>query len=437
LSTQIQKYKLTELDGGGRVVSEKLPAVRSISLGFWLGSGSRHERPGESGISHFIEHLLFKGSDRFPATEIAELFDSIGADINAATAREYTVVHARFLDEHLEEAFEVMADMVLRPAFREVDQEREVVVEEIAMYEDSPSELIADYLTSAIFGDHPLGKSVLGTAEIIGAVSAGQLRRYHSDHYTLPNLVIAGAGNIEQEELASLAAVHLEGANGDPAAAQTAAPAEPPAGGSGGAAFYQKDTQQYHVCFGGLGLPRGSQDKYAVSILDSILGSTASSRLFQEVREKRGLVYSIYSYASFYSDSGLVGVYFGCRGDSVEEVTGIVSGQLRSLMDDGISGEELRRAKESAKGKIVLGMETSQSRMSRLGKLTVTGSEILTLDEIIEKVNAVTAADVQQVAQRLYDPDKLSAVAIGPDIDVFERAVRRLSGAQDTEIRVA
>ncbi len=434
--TQIQKYSLKQLDGGGRVVSEKLPSVRSISLGFWLGSGSRHERPGEGGISHFIEHLLFKGSDRYGAVEIAQIFDSIGADLNAATSREYTVVYARFLDEHLEEAFEVIADMVLRPAFKEIDQEREVVVEEIAMYEDSPGDLITDYLTRAIFGDHPLGNSVLGTADVISSVNEGQLRRYHSEHYTRPNLVIAGAGNVDHRELVTLAARHLDGANGDRATAQTDIPPPVPERTAGGACFYKKDTQQYHVCFGGLGLSRSSEEKYAVSILDSILGSTASSRLFQEVREKRGLVYSIYSYASFYADTGLVGIYFGCRGDSVAEVTGIICDQIHSIMEDGVRDRELERAKESAKGKIVLGMETTHSRMSRLGKLTVTGSEILSIDEIIERVNAVTAEDITGLARRLYDPGKLAAVAIGPEVSVFEEAVRRLGGVAGAPVRM-
>ena len=328
-----------------------------------------------------------------------------------------------------------MADMVVRPAFVEIDQEREVVIEEIAMYEDSPGELIADYLTQSIFGEHPLGKSVLGTAEIIGSVSEQNLRRFHASHYTLPNMVISAAGNVEQEQLTALAAQHLDGANGAMAAAQTTEPPPVPARAAHSSCFYEKDTQQYHVCFGGLGLSRGSEDKFTISILDSILGSTASSRLFQEVREKRGLVYSIYSFASFYSDTGLVGVYFGCRGDSMAEVSGIVADQIRSVMRDGVDDRELTRAKESAKGKIVLGMETTHSRMSRLGKLTVTGSEILDIDEIIEKVNKVTAEDVMRLAREYYDPEKLTAVAIGPDADVFEGSLRRFSGDEQLVVR--
>lgn len=378
---------------------------------------------------------MFKGSARFGATEIAQIFDSFGGELNAATAREYTVMHARFLDEHLEDAFEVMADMVIHPAFNQVDLEREVVVEEIAMYEDSPGELIADYLVQTIFGAHPLGKSVLGTTEIIGAVSEEQIRKYHAGHYTLPNMVVAAAGNVEQAELVRLSEKYLaEGDNKAPAAHAIPAP-EVPSKAAESACFYEKDTQQYHICFGSLGLSRHAEERFALSILDSILGSSASSRLFQEVREKRGLAYSVYSYSSLYSDTGLVGVYYGCRGDSVAEVAKIVVDQIESLMNDTIDETELERAKESAKGRIVLGMETTHSRMSRLGKLTVTDSEILLLDSIIERINQVTADDVMAMASRYFDPKRLTAVAIGPDAGVFEKALAILNGERELQVK--
>ena len=416
------------------MVSEKLPSVRSVSLGFWIGAGSRYEEPSESGISHFIEHLLFKGSSRYGATEIAQIFDGFGGELNAATAREYTVVHARFLDQHLEEAFDVIADMVLKPVFAEIDLEREVVVEEIAMYEDSPGELIADYLTQTIFGEHPLGKSVLGTSRIISSVTPERIQRYHQGHYTLPNMVIAAAGNVEQARLVELARTHLSGGNGSRPLAETLAPPAPPAADQG-ACFYVKETQQYHVCFGGLGMSRHSPEKYALSILDTVLGGTASSRLFQEVREKRGLAYSVYSYSTLYSDTGLVGVYFGCRGESVAEVAGIVAEQIRSLAETPLEEEELSRAKENAKGRVVLGMETTHSRMSRLGKLTVTNSEILDIDEIIEKIDSVTAAEVMELAARYYRPENLTAVAIGPESTVFEKALDLLGGARELVLK--
>ncbi|MHB1326403.1 MAG: M16 family metallopeptidase [Thermoleophilia bacterium] len=399
-----------------------------------MGAGSRYELPEESGVSHFIEHLLFKGGSRFDAVEIAQIFDGFGGELNAATAREYTVVHARFLDEHLDEAFEVMADMVLHPVFADIDLEREVVVEEIAMYEDSPSELITDYLTQVLFDGHPLGKSVLGTTKIIGSVTPEQIRGYHAGHYTLPNMVVAAAGNLEQERLVELARRHLAGGNG--AAPQAAMiPAPPVAEKTKNACFYQKDTQQYHVCFGGLGLSRHSERRFALSILDGILGGSASSRLFQEVRDKRGLAYSVYSFDALYSDTGLVGVYFGCRGDSVAEVTGIVAEQIEMIIADGVSDDELVRARESAKGRVVLGMETTHNRMSRLGKLTVTDSGILSLDEIIERIDSVTADEVRSLARDFYRPQELVAVGIGPDLKVFEQALETLGGRRELEVK--
>ncbi len=428
--TSIQKYSFEQLPGGGRVISEKLKSVRSVSLGFWIGAGSRYEGHPESGISHFIEHLLFKGSSRYTATEIARTFDAFGGEVNAATAREYTVVHARFLDRHLQEAFDVIADIVLSPAFADIDSERQVVVEEIAMYEDSPAELIADYLTRAIFGSHPLGKSVLGTAAIIGSMAPEQIREYHRSHYRLPNLVIAAAGNVEQAQLVEMARTTLAAGNGSPPLAAALSPPEAPALAPK-SSFHVKDTQQYHVCFGGAGLSRHSPRRFALSILDTVLGGTASSRLFQEVREKRGLAYSVYSYATNFSDTGLVGIYYGCRADSVAEVTEIAAGQLRSLAETAIGGEELDRAKENVKGRLVLGLETTHSRMSRLGKLTVTGTEILDIDEIIERIDAVTAADVMELAADYYRPEALAAVAIGPEAAVFEQALASLGGERE------
>lgn len=402
-------------------------------MGLWIGAGSRYEEPSESGISHFIEHLLFKGGSRYSALDIAEIFDSFGGELNAATAKEYTVVHARFLDKHLEDAFEVIADMTLSPTFAEVDLEREVVVEEINMYQDSPGEMIADYVTEAIFDGHPLGKRVLGTLDIIGAVSLDSIRGYHRNHYTLPNMVVAAAGNIDHDALVELSGKYLAGGIGaKPAAVSLPAPVRPEAPR---ACFYEKDTQQYHVSFGGLGLPRGHERRFALSILDSILGSSASSRLFQEVREKRGLAYAVYSYHSFYADTGLVGIYFGCRGESLPEVTGIVADQIRSIMSDGVGAEELARAKESAKGRLVLGMETTHNRMTRLGKLTVTGAEILDIDELIAKIDAVTVEDVRSLAADLFDPAQLVAVAIGPEAGVFEEALEKMGGDRQMALR--
>ncbi|MBE0429504.1 MAG: insulinase family protein [Thermoleophilia bacterium] len=345
------------------------------------------------------------------------------------------MIHARFLDEHLEDALAVMADMVIHPTFAEADLEREVVAEEINMYEDSPSELIADNLTEAIFDGHPLGKSVLGTMEVIESVTLDQVRSYHQSHYRLPNMVVAAAGNVEHDELTELASVYLATGNG--ARAEAPGTGELPAATSAAARFTRKETQQYHVSFGGLGVHRQDERRFALSILDGILGGSASSRLFQEVRDKRGLAYSVYSYSTAYSDSGLIGVYFGSRAESVGEITRIVVNQLRSIMEDGVTEKELHRAKENAKGRLVLGMETTHNRMSRLGKLSVTDAAILDLDELIARVEAVTAAEVKDLARELYQPDRLTAVGIGPDAGVFEEAMEILGGERLLTVKEA
>ncbi len=300
----MQKVTLSELDSGERVVSERLNGVRSVSLGFWIDVGSRDERDDRAGVSHFIEHLLFKGSRRFDAQTIAETFDAMGAELNAATSRENTVVFARVPDHHVETALDVMADMVFAPAFAEVDQEREVVLEEIAMYEDSPQELVHDLFSQAVFGDHPLGRPVIGTADVISTVSRRALSAYHRTAYAPGNVVVAAAGNLEHDRLVALLQ-KSERRAGAPARAGTRVRrpfTRPPAPAL---RFQRKDTEQYHVCLGATGISRSDRRRFAASLLDSVLGGSASSRLFQEIREKRGMAYAVYSFASQYSDTGV------------------------------------------------------------------------------------------------------------------------------------
>src|ERR1700751_70506 len=292
----MQKVVLSELDSGERVISERVASVRSVSLGFWIDVGSRDERDDRAGVSHFIEHLLFKGSRRFDAQEIAETFDAMGAELNAATSRENTVVYARVPDRHVERALEVMTDMVFAPSFAEVDQEREVVLEEIAMYEDTPQELVHDLFSEAVFGTHPLGRPVIGTAEVISTVSRRALSGYHRTAYAPGNVVVAAAGNIEHDRLVALLQ-KSERRAGAPARAGTRArraPATLPGPG-------------LRLCLGATGISRSDRRRFAASLLDAILGGSASSRLFQEIREKRGMAYAVYSFASQSTDTGLVG----------------------------------------------------------------------------------------------------------------------------------
>ncbi len=422
--TQSDGHQLTELDSGVRVVTEEMPSVRSVALGFWIRVGSRNETIEQAGISHFLEHLLFKGTDRFSSTEIDQIFDGLGAEINAGTGKETTSVYARFLDQHLERAFDVMADMVLRPSYPDIDSERQVVIEEIAMYEDEPSDKVHDVLSRAVFGDHPLGRPIIGTAEVIAGVPVPDIAAYHDGRYTAPNLVVAGAGRLSHDKLVSLVEGAFGAGPGEPNVPEAAsASAEPRV------CFHEKQTEQYHVALGAPGLPRGDERRFILRVLDTILGGSSSSRLFQEVREKRGLAYSVYSYASQYVDSGQVVLYVGTRPDRVGEALDVIGDELRKLQDSSITEEELERAKENVKGRTVLSMESTLARMNRLGSSVLMGVPLMTLDEVVAAIDAVTLEEVSSLARELFDPMKMSAAGVGGDEDSFSSALEAVNPA--------
>jgi predicted Zn-dependent peptidase len=406
-------------------VTEAVSSVRSVALGLWVRTGSRDETPAQAGVSHFLEHLLFKGTKRYSAIEIAEIFDGLGASVNAATGKESTNLYARFLDTHTEEAFDLLSEMLLGPTYPEIDSEREVVLEEIAMYEDEPQDKVHDVLDEAVFGGHPLGRRVLGEAEVISSIPIPEIDAYHRARYTGGNIVVAAAGNLEHERIVELARKHVE----PPAASGDGAKPEAPEVDGSQVGFQQKDTEQFHVCFGGPGIDRGDERRYALSILDTVFGGSTSSRLFREVREKRGLAYSVGSYTQQYVDSGLIGLYVGTRGDNVEEACGIIGRELGSIHSDGITEDELSRAKESVKGRMVLSSESTAARMGRIGKSVLFDTPLLTLDELLEKIDAVTRDDVHELARELYVPDSLSAAAIAPDEDRFRAALAPVSEA--------
>jgi predicted Zn-dependent peptidase len=420
-------HKLTELDSGIRVVTEALPSVRSIALGFWIGTGSRHEQIEQAGVSHFLEHLLFKGTDRFSSLEIDQIFDGMGAEVNAGTGKETTSVYSRFLDQHLDRAFDVMADMVLRPAYADVDSERQVVIEEIAMYEDEPSDKVHDVLADAVFGDHPLGRPIIGTAEVVGSVPIPDIAAYHDLRYTPRNMVVAGAGNLEHEKIVEM----VQQALGDrPSAAPEPATIGPaPAWRGPRACFFEKETEQYHLCLGGPGIPRGDDRRFALRVLDTILGGSSSSRLFQEVREKRGLAYSVYSYTSQYVDSGQMGLYVGTRPDRAAEALDVMATELRRIVSEPVPSDELERAKENVKGRTALSFESTLTRMNRLGSAVLTDVPVMSLDEIVAAIEAVNADDVAALAKELLDPDKLSAAGVGGDEDAFRSALEPVSAS--------
>jgi predicted Zn-dependent peptidase len=422
----VQNWALTELDSGERVVSERLDHVRSVAVGMWIGAGSRDEDAAESGVTHFIEHLLFKGTARYNALEIAEIFDGLGGELNAATSREHTLVYARVPDHHLETAMDVMSDMVFAPAFAELDSEREVVLEEIAMYEDAPQDLVHDLISEAVFGEHPLGRPVIGTSEVISSIPREAIARYHDQMYVPANIVVSGAGNLAHEQLVELVERALVRRASTVEAHVNVRPplvTEPPPR----LRFQRKDTEQYHVCLGAPGISRSDRRRFAASLLDAILGGSASSRLFQEIREKRGMAYAVYSFASQYTDTGQIGVYLGTREDNLGEALAITAEQIADIAGGNLPERELVRAKENLKGRILLSMESTSTRMNRLGKSLISDSELLSLDRIVAEIDAVEARSVCELATALLDPDRLSAACIGPSEERFVSALERIT----------
>jgi predicted Zn-dependent peptidase len=424
----VQKYVLSELDSGERVISERVSSVRSVALGFWIGAGSRDERANRAGVSHFIEHLLFKGSRSYSAQDIAEIFDALGGELNAATSREHTVVYARVPDSHVEEAVDVMADMVYAPVFSDVDSEREVVLEEIAMVEDTPQELVHDLFSEAVFGGHPLGRPVIGTAEVISSISPRAIRAYHRAMYVGGNVVVAAAGNVGHERFVKLLeAARRRKTEAPPKGTRVRPPlvkAPPP-----GLRFARKETEQYNVCLGAPGIARSDRRRFAASLLDGILGGSASSRLFQEIREKRGMAYAVYSFAGQYTDTGVVGIYLGTREDNLAACVEIAAEQVADIAAGNLRDQELVRAKENVKGRIMLSMESTSNRMSRLGKSLITDTELLSFDRIIAEIDAVEPEAVSELAGLLLAPERLSAACVGPSEERFHEAVERLNPA--------
>jgi predicted Zn-dependent peptidase len=424
---RVQKYEISELDSGERIITERVPSVRSVAIGYWIGTGSRDEKDERAGVSHFLEHLLFKGSASYSAQEIAEIFDGLGGELNAATSREHTVLYSRVTDAHLETAVDVMTDMVFSPTFNELDAEREVVLEEIAMYEDTPQELVHDLFSEAVFGDHPLGRPVIGTREVIATVSRRALASYHRSMYVGGNVVVAAAGNLEHNEVVRLIQSAQRGEGAPPKGVRVRRPlvsAPPP-----GLRFQRKDTEQYHVCIGAPGIARSDRRRFAASLLDSILGGAASSRLFQEIREKRGMAYAVYSFGSQYTDTGLVGFYVGTREENLVECLDIAAHEIADIAAGNLRPRELERAKENLKGRIVLGMESTSNRMSRLGKSLITDTELLSVDRIVAEIDAVEPDELAELASMLLAPELLSASGIGPDEDRFAAAVDRVNPA--------
>ena len=419
-------HRLTTLPSGVRIVTEAMPSVRSVSLGFWIGTGSRGESDDQAGLSHLLEHLLFKGTAKYGSLEIDQIFDAMGAELNAGTGKETTSVYARVIDQHLAEAFDVMADMVFRPSLTDIESERAVILEEIAMYEDDPQEKVFDVFGEAVFGEHPLGRAIIGRAPVIAHTPADQIAAFHAARYAPRNVVIAAAGAIDHDALVSLASERAPAQ--DDALAPPTEPAPPLS--TAGRRFERKDTEQYHVCLGGVGLSRHDDRRFALRVLDTIFGGTTSSRLFQEVRERRGLAYAVYSFTSAYRDTGQVGLYIGTRGENLVEAFAIVGTELARLREQAATPEELDRAKENLKGRVVLSLESTGARMNRLGSEVLAQAPLLSLDEVVERIDAVSLEDLEALVDELWAPERLSAAGIGPDDERFEEAMSAVVAAE-------
>jgi predicted Zn-dependent peptidase len=419
------EHRLTTLDSGVRIVTENMPSVRSVSLGFWIGTGSRGESEAEAGLSHLLEHLLFKGSSKYSSLEIDQIFDGMGAELNAGTGKETTSVYARVIDEHLPKAFDVISDMVFRPALNELDAERAVILEEIAMYEDDPQEKVFDVLGQAIFADHPLGRAIIGYAPVIAETPAAEIARFHDSRYLPRNIVIAAAGAVDHDAFVEFAVDHLPKPSDDAASgpAGPLAPVPAPSVTTAARRFEHKDTEQFHVCVGGPGLSRHDDRRFALRVLDTIFGGTSSSRLFQEVRERHGLAYSVYSFTSAYQDAGQVGLYVGTRADNLGAAMAVIDGELARLRSEPATADELARAKENLKGRVLLALESTGARMSRLGSEILAEAPLLGLDEVVERIDAVSLGDLEELATELWDPARLAVAGIGPDEKRFEEAM--------------
>ncbi len=418
----VQDHRLTTLPNGVRVASEAMPGLRSAALGVFVGVGSRDEPEAVGGISHLIEHLLFRGTDRHTALEIAQIFDRFGAELNAATSREYTAIYARVIDSHVDAALGVIGGMVRAPSWDDLDAEREVVLEEIAMYEDAPDDLVHDLIGQAVFEGDALGRPVIGTAAVIERLSEAEIADHHATNYRGHGIVVAAAGAVDHDALVAMIERELGGLS---AAALPSRPLVLPPGPPQ-RVFVAKETEQYHVCLGAPGISRHDDRRFAAGLLDQLLGGGASSRLFQEIRERRGMAYAVYTYGAHYRETGHVGVYVGTREENVAECLGVIGREIAAVAAGALVDDELDRAKDAMKGRIALSLESTSARMGRLGRAFLTGVPLLDTDEISARIDAVTEDDIAALAGELFAPQRLSAACIGPDAEVLDRGMDAL-----------
>ena len=399
------------LDTGLRLITEAMPQVRSVTIGVWLTRGSRHESDAQGGIAHFVEHMLFKGTDTRSAEDIAQAIDSIGGQLDAFTAKEYAGYYIKVLDEHLPLAVDLLSDIIMRPAFvdEEVGREKKVILEEIKMVEDTPDDLVHELFTQHFWEGHPLGRPILGSKETVESFTGASLREYFHGAYVAPNMIISAAGNLEHGRVREL----IDGAFGTLGRTSAALAQRPPAV-TPSVLVRTKELEQSHICLGTNSYQQNHDDRYVSYILNSVLGGSMSSRLFQNVREKRGLAYSVFSGMSAYRDAGNLTIYAGCAADAVEEVIDLSVEELRVLKRTPVPDDELKRAKDHLKGSLMLSLENTASRMSHLARQEIYFDRHFTLDETLAGVQRVTSADIQRVAADLLSNGSLAVTVLGP-----------------------
>ena len=403
-----QKYRLSN---GIRVVVEKIPYMKSVSLGIWVGAGSAHENLNNNGISHFIEHMLFKGTETRTAKEIAEAIDNIGGQLNAFTSKECTCYYAKVLDVHIHVAVDVLTDMLFRSTFldAEIDKEKSVVLEEINMYEDSPEDNVHDLLSSTVFRKHPLGLPILGSCDTINRFDRELLTGYLNRNYTVDNIVISVVGNFNEKELIELLEEKFHYfANRSLKETETDLPAF-----SADSSTKYKDIEQVHLCIGLEGASLTSSYLYPLLIINNIFGGSMSSRLFQKIREDRGLAYSVYSYLSSYKALGLLTIYIAVNPSHVTEVLGLIHKEIKDLLKIGFTNDELEKSKEQLKGSYILGLESTSSRMVAIGKSELLTNHIEKPKEVLQKIDQVTMEEIDRIIHKVFDLQKASIAAVG------------------------
>lgn len=414
-------YQLTTLPNGLRIISQNMPSVRSVAIGAWVDTGSRDEEPVEAGASHFLEHLLFKGSERLSARTISEAFDAVGARNNAFTSKEYTCYWARLRSADLPLAVDILSEMVQRPAFRqnEIDSERHVVLEEINMNEDDPTDVAHEEFITALWGNHPLAPPILGTKESITEMTRDTIATYWGRRYTPRSSVISAVGDLGHDALVALIADHFGGWHGPALTRATVAPEVGPR-----VKVRRRDTEQSHIVFGAEGLSRGDDRRFAMTVANHILGGGMSSRLFREIREERGLAYAVHAFRMPFAETGAAAIYAGTTPSQTFEVLKLIRLEIDKLMSDGISADELERAKGHIEGSLALSLEDTNGRMTQLGREELTGIEHLSVDETVARIEALTQEDILEAARAIYAGPYVIGL-VGPfEQDEFEEFVR-------------